>query len=89
MREGLALDWHLRAECRPVSQLMAFVASHFRRLVTVWTLFGPMSRLSQIAFLGREPRVQLDVAGRSENFLVDMEATYSVLISYSRAFSSQ
>ena len=33
--------------------------------------------------------MQLDVAGRSENFLVDTEATYSVLISYSRAFSSQ
>ena len=38
---------------------------------------------------GAEPRVQLDVAGRSENFLVDTGATYSVLISYSRAFSSQ
>ena len=30
-----------------------------------------------------------DVAGRSENFLVDTGATYSVLISYSGAFSSQ
>ena len=39
--------------------------------------------------MGLEPRVQLDVAGRSKNFLVDMGATYSVLISYSRAFSSQ
>ena len=29
-----------------MSQLMAFVASHSRRLVTVWTLFGPMPRLS-------------------------------------------
>ena len=38
---------------------------------------------------GLEPRVQLDVAGRSENFLVDTGATYSVLTSYSRAFSSQ
>ena len=38
---------------------------------------------------GLEPRVQLDVAGRSENFLVDTGATYSVSISYSRAFSSQ
>ena len=36
-----------------------------------------------------EPRVQLDVAGRSNNLLVDIEATYSVLISYSRAFFSQ
>jgi len=33
--------------------------------------------------------VQLDVVGRSENFLVDMGATYSVLTSYSGAFSSQ
>ena len=37
--------------------------------------------------MGLEPRVQLDVAGRSENFLVDMGATYSVLISYSGDFS--
>ena len=29
-----------------MSQLMAFVASRSRRLVMVWTLFGPMSRLS-------------------------------------------
>ena len=36
-----------------------------------------------------EPRVQLDVAGKSENFLVDTEVTYSVLTSYSGAFSSQ
>ena len=33
--------------------------------------------------------MQLDVAGRSENFLVDTGATYSVLTSYSGAFSSQ
>ena len=33
--------------------------------------------------------MQLDVAGRSENFLVDTGATYSVLIAYSGAFSSQ
>ena len=39
--------------------------------------------------MGLKPRVQLDVAGRSENFLVDTEATYSVLISCSGAFSSQ
>ena len=31
--------------------------------------------------MGLEPRVQLDVAGRSENFLVDTGATYSVPIS--------
>ena len=36
-----------------------------------------------------EPRVQLDVAGRSKNFLVDTGATYSVLSSFSRVFSSQ
>ena len=33
--------------------------------------------------------MQLDVADRSENFLVDTGPTYSVLISYSGAFSSQ
>ena len=33
--------------------------------------------------------MQLDVAGRSESFLVDTGATYSVLISYSGTFSSQ
>ena len=29
-----------------MSQLMVFVASRSRRLVTVWTLFGPMPHLS-------------------------------------------
>ena len=33
--------------------------------------------------------MQLDVAGSSENFLVDTEATYPVLTSYFGAFSSQ
>ena len=33
--------------------------------------------------------MQQDVAGRVENFLVDTRATYSVLTSYSGAFSSQ
>ena len=33
--------------------------------------------------------MQLDVAGRPKNFLVDTGATYSVLISYSGDFSSQ
>ena len=46
---------------------------------------GPL----QPAHLLLEPRVQLDVAGRPENFLVDTGATYSVLTSYSGAFSSQ
>ena len=52
---------------------------------------GPLqpAHLSQITIMGLEPRVQLDVAGRSENFLVDTGATYSVLTSYSEAFSSQ
>lgn len=36
----------LRAECSSVSQLMAFVSSHFRRLPTICTLCGPMSCLS-------------------------------------------
>ena len=45
--------------------------------------------LSQITSTGLEPRVQLDVAGRSENFLIDAGATYSVLISFSGGFSSQ
>ena len=44
---------------------------------------APASRLSQITIMGLEPRVQLDVAGRSENFLVDTGATYSVLTSFS------
>ena len=39
--------------------------------------------------MGLETRVQLDVAGRSENFLVGTGATYSVLTSYSGTFSSQ
>ena len=51
-------------------------------------LFQPAC-LSQITITGLEPRVQLDVAVRSENFLVDTGATYSVLTSYSGAFSFQ
>ena len=39
--------------------------------------------------MGLEPRVQLDVAGRFKNLFVDTGTTYSVLTSYSRAFSSQ
>ena len=39
--------------------------------------------------MGLEPRVQLDVAGKSENFLVDTGATYSALPSFSGIFSSQ
>ena len=47
------------------------------------------SQPAWIAIMGLEPRVQLNVAGRSENFLFDTRATYSVLTSCSRAFSSQ
>ena len=36
---------------------------------------------------GAGAKVQLDVAGRSENFLVDTGATYSILTSCSGAFS--
>ena len=38
---------------------------------------------SQIIITGLEPRVQLDVAGRYENFLVDTGATYFVLLLWS------
>ena len=37
--------------------------------------------------MGLEPRLQLDVAGRSEQFLVDTGTTYSVLTLYIGAFS--
>ena len=52
---------------------------------------GPLQPacLSQITITGLEPRLQLDVADRSKNFLVDTGATYSVLTSYSGAFSFQ
>ena len=39
--------------------------------------------------MGLEPSVQLDVAGRSKNFLADTEASYSVLTSYSGSFASE
>ena len=48
-----------------------------------------LARLAQRTITGLEPRLQLPVADRSENFLVDTGATYSVLTSYSGAFSSQ
>ena len=54
-----------------------------------WNSLLQPVRLSQITIMGLEPRVQLDVAGRPENFLVDTGATYSVLTSWSGAFSSQ
>ena len=49
----------------------------------------PASLPLQTTIMGLELRVQLDVASRSENFFVDTGATYSVLTSYSGAFSSQ
>ena len=47
--------------------------------------------LASLPVTGLEPRVKLHMPGRSENFLVDTGATYSVLISYSYSgdFSSQ
>ena len=45
--------------------------------------------LSQINITGLEPRVWLDVAGRSKNFFVNTGAIYSVVAFYSGAFSSQ
>ena len=54
-----------------------------------WSSLYQSTSLSQIIIMRLEPRVKLDVAGRSENFLIDMVATYFVLTSYSRAFSSQ
>ena len=47
------------------------------------------ARLSQVTITELEPRVQLDVAGRSKNFLIDTGSIYSVLTSYSGDFSSQ
>ena len=54
-----------------------------------WSSLLQPACLSQVTIIGLEPMVQLDVAGRSKNFLVDTGATYSVLTSYCRAFSSQ
>lgn len=39
--------------------------------------------------MGLEPRVQLDVAGRTESFPIDTGAAYSILISYLGPSSSQ
>ena len=49
----------------------------------------PASNLSEMTAMGLEPRVQLNVAGRSKNLFVDTRATYSVLTSYSGNFSPQ
>ena len=46
-----------------------------------WSGVLQPTHLSQIIITGLEPRVQQDVAGRSENFLVNTGATYSVLTS--------
>ena len=45
----------------------------------------PAACLSQVTIKGLERNMQLDVAGRFENFLVDPEANYSVLTSCFRA----
>ena len=50
---------------------------------------APAGPLIKETIIGLEPRVKLDVAHRSENFLVDTGATYFVLTSWSRAFLSQ
>ena len=49
----------------------------------------PAPASSQITIMGLEPRVQLDVAGKSKKFFIDTGATYSVLTSCSRTFSPQ
>ena len=54
-----------------------------------WSSLLQPACLSQVTIIGLEPMVQPDVAGRSENFLVDMGASYSVLTSYSGTFSLQ
>ena len=60
-------------------------------MVVQWDWSSPLQSalLLQITITGLEPRVQLDVADRPENFLVDTGATYSVLTSYFGAYSSQ
>ena len=48
VREGLVLDLEAAGSWGQSDTQypnFAFVANHFRRLVTVWTLFGPMSQL--------------------------------------------
>ena len=49
----------------------------------------PTSASPPVTIMRLEPRMQLHVAGRPKNFLVNTGATYSVLPSYSGAFSSQ
>ena len=51
-----------------------------------WSSLLQPAHLSQITITGLEPRMQLDVQGKSENFFVD---TYSVLTSCSRALFPQ
>ena len=71
---------------KPQSQVTILPSRWFNK-TEVGTL--QPARLSLITIMGLEPRVQLDVAGRPKNFLVDTGATYSVLTSCSRVFSSQ
>ena len=74
--------WNPRASRSSTKPILTMVQQDWR---------GPLkpAHLSQITITGLGPRVQLDVAGRSENFLVDTGTTFSVLTSDSRAFSSQ
>ena len=71
----------------PQSQAPSLPLLWFNR--TDWSHPLQPAHLSQITIMGLEPRVQLSVAGRSDNFLVDTGASYSVLTSYFRAFYSQ
>ena len=81
---------HWVALCPGDSRVSRSSAKPFLTMVQQdWSSLLQLAVLSQIIITGLEPRVQLDVAGWSENFLVDTGATYSVLTSYSRAFSSQ
>ena len=74
--------WDLRASRSSVKPSLMMVQED-------WSSPLQPACLSQITITGLEPRVWLDVAGRSKNFLVDTGATCSVLTSYFGAFSSQ
>ena len=61
----LDIGWHSALGTRaPQSQAPSLPSRWFKKI-------KQPARLSQITITGLEPRVQLDVAGRSENFLVD------------------
>ena len=79
------IGWHsaLRTQ-KPQGQAPSRPSRWFNR-----TEVAHSSQPALIAIMGLEPRVQVDAAGRSENFLFDTGTTNSVLTSCSRAFSSQ